>query len=97
MPIFTKKHVESLKMKLINSSRFNCKTRFLLWLMETLFLSKRRLYEHMQRRGVVVVLWSANSEEEFDQIYSVYGRSIDGVMTDRPKALTEYIRKKIEN
>ena len=43
-----------------------------------------------------IVVWPVNEKEEFEQVWNWYGNCIDGVMTDKPTALAEFIRHKSE-
>ena len=40
----------------------------------------------------MVVVWVLNEEEEFDEAWDVYGDSIDGMMTDCPTKLKEFVK-----
>jgi hypothetical protein len=48
------------------------------------------MYRHLRKRGVLVVVWVLNSEEEFQEALS-YGEDLDGIMTDRPSKLREFV------
>ena len=49
------------------------------------------LFPHLQRRGNSIVLWTANEKSEFNKIDAWYGDSIDGLMTDEPSTLAEWV------
>lgn len=49
---------------------------------------RKWMFEHLQRRGMRVYLFVLNDEKDFDRGFS-YG--VDGVMTDYPTTLTEYL------
>ena len=49
------------------------------------------LYPILKRRGNIVLLWTPNERSDFDTIRKLYGDNIDGVMTDRPTLLKEWI------
>ncbi len=55
--------------------------------------NSKALFRHMKQRGVPVILWVLNEEEEFMEAYEMYGDTVDGVMTDRPTKLIEFSRK----
>jgi len=52
-------------------------------------LSSNGLFRHLQKRGIKVILWVANEEAEFERAYKILG--VDGVMTDYPTRLTNYL------
>lgn len=39
-----------------------------------------------------MVLWTVNSDIEYEQMFRVFGKSVDGIMTDRPSSLDNYIK-----
>lgn len=49
------------------------------------------LIRHLQARNIKVIYWVLNSEEEFQQAYDA---GADGIMTDAPTKLMEYVRRR---
>lgn len=49
------------------------------------------LIRHLQARNIRVIFWVLNTDEEFEEAFN-YG--VDGVMTDAPTTLMEYVRKR---
>ena len=62
--------------------------------MQNYITSRRWLYWHLQQRGVRVILWVLNDTDEFDAAFDECG--VDGVMTDKPSLLAEYLRRRGE-
>lgn len=53
-------------------------------------LIRRFLFRHLQRRGIKVYLWVLNDEEDWKMAYRL---GVDGVMTDYPTALREFVEQ----
>ena len=68
-----------------------------MWAFCLLLKSQRGLFRHLRSRGYVIVLWTVNTEEEFQQMLDWYGDDIDGVMTDFPQKLNKWIETKYNN
>ncbi|XP_061445434.1 lysophospholipase D GDPD3 isoform X1 [Rhineura floridana] len=49
---------------------------------------RKKLFQHLEERGIQVLLWVANEEKDFEEAFS-YG--ISGVMTDYPTRLRKYL------
>ncbi|XP_054851016.1 lysophospholipase D GDPD3 [Eublepharis macularius] len=49
---------------------------------------RKKLFKHLEDRGIQVLLWVLNEEKDFDEAFS-YG--ISGVMTDYPSYLRKYL------
>eukprot|EP00475_Leptophrys_vorax_P041308 TRINITY_DN7788_c0_g1_i2.p1 TRINITY_DN7788_c0_g1~~TRINITY_DN7788_c0_g1_i2.p1 ORF type:complete len:327 (-),score=67.95 TRINITY_DN7788_c0_g1_i2:31-1011(-) len=56
-----------------------------------LILQQTGLYKHLQSRGVLVFSWSSNTEQG---VKHAMGLGVDGVMTDFPKKLFPYYKRK---
>ena len=54
-------------------------------------LERPALFRHLQRRGLHVYLWVLNDEADFKYAYDTLGA--DGVMTDRPSVLAEFLSR----
>ena len=61
--------------------------------MFALIRNSRNLYRHLRARGVPVIVWVLNDEEEFQEALDLYGEDIDGMMTDCPSKLSEFVNK----
>jgi len=48
------------------------------------------LIRHLQARNIRVIFWVLNHEEDFDIAFAA---GADGVMTDKPSMLIEYLRR----
>lgn len=61
--------------------------------MFALVRNSRSLYRHLRARGVPVIVWVLNEEEEFQEALDCYGADIDGMMTDCPSKLLEFVNR----
>jgi len=50
-----------------------------------------QLFLHLQKRGVTTYLWVLNNEEQFEKAFKL---GVQGVMTDYPTRLKEFLEKK---
>eukprot|EP00116_Pleurobrachia_bachei_P012403 sb/3472665/ len=57
-------------------------------------LMNRVLFWHLRRRGIKVVVFVLNREEEF---LEAVGWGVDGIMTDYPTRLKEFLERSDEN
>ena len=55
--------------------------------------NSRALFGHMKARGVPVILWVLNEDEEYLEALEMYGDTVDGIMTDRPTRLIEFVKR----
>lgn len=46
------------------------------------------MFWHLRRKGVLVIFWNINSEEEFDRAMTY---PIDGILTDKPDMIRKYV------
>jgi glycerophosphoryl diester phosphodiesterase len=65
------------------------RVKIALWVIKHVLMSKR-LFKHLNRRGIRVFTWVQNHEEDFEFCFS---RGANGVMTDCPTILTNYLKK----
>ena len=49
------------------------------------------LFDHLDRRGILVYLWVLNDEKHFERAFSL---GAHGVMTDYPSKLSTYLERK---
>jgi len=49
------------------------------------------LFLHLQKRGVTTYLWVLNHEDQFERAFSL---GVQGVMTDYPSKLHQFLEKK---
>ncbi|XP_071791100.1 lysophospholipase D GDPD1-like isoform X1 [Asterias amurensis] len=61
----------------------------IIWFLDFLLVN-RVMFRHLQRRGIKIYVWVLNSEEQFDRAMHV---GVDGIMTDYPIKLAEYMRQ----
>ncbi|UJR32151.1 hypothetical protein I4U23_019618 [Adineta vaga] len=64
------------------------KTRIMFYLVERA-LNNKKMFKHLQRRGIPVYVWILNNDEEFE--YAFKELSVTGVMTDYPSRLKNYL------
>jgi len=60
-----------------------------LWLVRRV-VENRSLIEHLKRRGIKTILWVGNCRKDFAEAYQL---GADGVMTDYPLRLTNYLEQ----
>jgi glycerophosphoryl diester phosphodiesterase len=48
------------------------------------------MFWHLRRKGVLVIFWNINSEQEYDRAITY---PIDGILTDRPELIRQYADK----
>jgi len=72
-------------------SRWPSWRRKLLFLVVSSLTMRPALFRHLRERGIYVIFWTLNSETEFDEAFRL---GADGVMTDYPSLLTNYLKAK---
>ncbi|KAL8449631.1 hypothetical protein Emed_002886 [Eimeria media] len=70
----------------------DARAHFKAWLSYTL-LTNRGFLEALKRRGLLVLGWVANTEEEYDD--ALFRMGCHGVMTDRPKHFRAYLEARL--
>jgi len=63
------------------------------FLLIKMFLVRKSLVRHLQKRGIFVIYWTLNSEEEFETALEV---GANGIITDYPSKLIQFLNKKPE-
>uniref|UniRef100_A0A914WQ81 GP-PDE domain-containing protein n=1 Tax=Plectus sambesii TaxID=2011161 RepID=A0A914WQ81_9BILA len=63
--------------------------RALVWIID-LLLMRPMLFRHLQRRGIKVLVWVLNDNEDYERAFRL---GADGIMTDFPTKLREYLDK----
>lgn len=58
-----------------------------------MFFVRKSLVRHLQKRGIFVIYWTLNTDEEFDAALEV---GANGIITDYPSRLIKYIERKPE-
>lgn len=88
VPLFTKS-----KLKLIGKllARKGWIARFVMVLVRIVTMNSKYLYRHLRARGVMVCVWVLNEDDEFEEALS-FCPEIDGMMTDCPTRLKEFIK-----
>lgn len=71
-------------------ARASRRSRIMMSIMDKVIMRKL-LFEHLRKRGILVFLWVCNEEEDFERAFSYH---VDGIMTDFPARLTEYLKRK---
>jgi hypothetical protein len=66
--------------------RYTLKLRFLNFVNST----SGPLFKHLQKRGILVMFWSPNTEDEIIECFKVYS-GVDGIMSCRPSLVTKVI------
>uniref|UniRef100_UPI00358FA1ED lysophospholipase D GDPD1-like n=1 Tax=Myxine glutinosa TaxID=7769 RepID=UPI00358FA1ED len=79
--------VPSMLSRLMEPGKVPRFRRFLCWLADWLLLS-RKLFRHLERRGVQVYLWVLNEEADFKRAFDL---GVTGVMTDFPSKLRHFL------
>lgn len=92
VPLFTRQKVK-LFSRILDDRGSNIFVRMLAVLMLALLRNSRNLYRHLRARGIPIIVWVLNEEEEFQEALDCYGSDIDGMMTDRPTLLKEFMAK----
>lgn len=54
--------------------------------------SRPSLHHHLRKRGIKIVYWVCNSDDDYEQAFTKWGA--DCVMTDFPSRLREYLKTK---
>ncbi|XP_055334837.1 lysophospholipase D GDPD1-like isoform X2 [Paramacrobiotus metropolitanus] len=62
-------------------------TRFYVWFIDKI-LMRKSLFDHLRKRGIQVYIWVLNTEDEFRRAFAL---GADGVMTDFPTRLREFL------
>ena len=62
-------------------------------MIRALLRNSKALFRHLKARGVPVILWVLNEEEEYQEALEMYGDTVDGIMTDRPTRLIEFMKR----
>ena len=61
-----------------------------------LHLSSKGLFRHLRARGNWVVLWVVNSKDEMQECHELFGKEVDGLMTDMPTELADFAQQKAQ-
>ncbi len=73
--------------------RANIFIRMIFVVLVTMIRNSKNLYKHLRRRGVPVIVWVLNEEEEFQEALDIFGEQIDGMMTDCPTKLVTFVKQ----
>jgi len=84
IPIFTEKSAQSIPFTSERARNMS------LWMIKKLLLNQK-LFEHLNKRGIRVFAWVQNTEEDFEYCFK---HGINGVMTDKPTLLRQYLKNK---
>ena len=57
------------------------------WILWLMLSTSKPLFTHLGKRGIHVMFWVANEEEDVNLINQRYGDSVHGIITDRPQHL----------
>ena len=63
---------------------------WILRLIDWLLMSPQ-LFLHLEKRGVTTYLWVLNNEDQFERAFNL---GVQGVMTDFPSKLKQFLEKK---
>jgi glycerophosphoryl diester phosphodiesterase len=83
IPSFTERH------KFLFKAMSPGRVKVALFLIKHLLMNKR-LFKHLNKRGIRVFTWVQNHEEDFEFCFT---RGANGVMTDHPTLLTNWLKK----
>ena len=64
------------------------------WVARRVHKASKGLFRHLKARGNATIIWVANEPEEFTEMQELFGKSLDGVMTDYPSTLTKWAEMK---
>lgn len=92
VPIMTREKIKFIG-KMISKRGSGVFAKMLFLILVSMIRNSRALYKHLRARGVLVLLWVANEEDEFWEAWDMFGDSIDGIMTDRPSKLREWVQR----
>jgi hypothetical protein len=93
VPLFTR-HKVKLFGQLLEDRGSNILMKMVFIALLALLRNSRSLYRHLRARGIPIIVWVLNEEEEFQEALDCFGKDIDGMMTDRPTSLREFMAKK---
>jgi hypothetical protein len=57
----------------------------------------KRLFAHLRARGNWTLIWVVNSEVEMQECHDKFADELDGLMTDCPTQLMEFVQSKHTN
>jgi len=83
IPVFTPESVKSLGV--YTTTR---RMKIFTWLIQNVLVSKR-LFKHLNKRGISVFSWVQNTEDVWDYCFA---NGVNGVMTDNPTKLAKYLK-----
>ena len=92
VPLFTTEKLRFFRKQLVKRGRDSLLGRMLVVLLGVLIRNSKNLYRHLRARGVIVVVWVLNEVSEFEEALD-YAPEIDGMMTDYPTRLVEFVEK----
>eukprot|EP00347_Sterkiella_histriomuscorum_P000608 403375190 len=64
------------------------------WVLWFMIKTSRPLFNHLHKRGVHIMFWVANEESDVYELLK-YDGLIDGVITDRPQFVRQYLESKL--
>jgi len=76
------------RLPLANIRATKRKEKWVARLLDTLLI-RPSLFRHLNKRGILVFAWCFNIPEDFDYCFK---KGFNGIMTDAPNALTEYLQ-----
>lgn len=99
MPMLTPSFHANLKQQ-YGSSKYknvgdgdNWKYRLRIRILETMINASGPLFQHLQKRGVLIMIGVPNKELEILECLKVNGEGVDCIMTDRPSLLKDVLQK----
>ena len=87
----TESQYQRLKSRLARSRRFGCCAKFGLFIAKLVHSCSRGLFRHLHRRGNSTIIFVANEAQDFNDLQQQFGPYLDGIMTDKPSNLAEYV------
>ena len=94
VPLMTKTKVRIFKYSLKKRGA-NLLMRMVFMVLCALIQNSKHLYRHLRRRGVTVIVWVLNEEDEFEEAL-LFAPEIDGMMTDCPTRLREFVKNQVK-
>ena len=77
------------------SGRASCFGKCMVKIAKRTLKNQKSLMQHLKKRGCVTTLWVQNTDKEFEEVLETFGKqkdgALDGIMTDYPSKLNEFI------
>ena len=92
VPFMAKTNIKFYTRMLSEKLRHNLLVRIIINIIIAMTSNAKHLYRHLRRRGVTVIVWVLNEEDEFEEAM-LFAPEIDGMMTDCPTKLKRFVKQ----